>query len=118
MQAIYPCAQLICLICAIVFVGFLFFDAIIFSRAKEELRRLPAPRHLPLPSRQLQSNVMYLFLLAGGLLDMTLCIPQVRPEHPGLRVRQGYRRRTAGTWYRLGRRPLRISDRSFQARLV
>lgn len=36
MQAIYPCAQLICLICAIVFVGFLFFGAIIFSRAKKK----------------------------------------------------------------------------------
>lgn len=36
MQAIHPCAQLICLICAIVFVGFLFFGAIIFSRAKEK----------------------------------------------------------------------------------
>ena len=36
MQAIYPCAQLICLICAIIFVGFLFFGAIIFSRAKKK----------------------------------------------------------------------------------
>ena len=36
MQAIYPYAQLICLICAIVFVGFLFFGAIIFSRAKKK----------------------------------------------------------------------------------
>ena len=36
MQAIYPYAQLICLICAIIFVGFLFFGAIIFSRAKKK----------------------------------------------------------------------------------
>ena len=37
MQAIYPYAQLIHLICAIIFVGFLFFDVIIFSRAKAKL---------------------------------------------------------------------------------
>ncbi|WP_276708882.1 copper resistance protein CopD [Campylobacter rectus] len=37
MQAIYPYAQLIHLICAIIFVGFLFFDVIIFSRAKKKL---------------------------------------------------------------------------------
>ena len=36
MQAIYPYAQLICLICAIIFVGFLFFGVIIFSRAKKK----------------------------------------------------------------------------------
>ena len=36
MQAIYSCAQLICLICAIIFVEFLFFGAIIFSRAKKK----------------------------------------------------------------------------------
>lgn len=37
MQAIYPYAQLIHLICAIIFVGFLFFEVIIFSRAKAKL---------------------------------------------------------------------------------
>ena len=36
MQAIYPYAQLICLICAIILVGFLFFGAIIFLRAKKK----------------------------------------------------------------------------------
>ena len=36
MQAIHPCAHLIHLICAIVFVGFLFFDVIIFLRAKKK----------------------------------------------------------------------------------
>ena len=36
MQPIYPYAQLICLICAIILVGFLFFGAIIFLRAKKK----------------------------------------------------------------------------------
>ena len=52
MQAIYPCAQLICLICAIVFVGFLFFDAIIFSRAKEKL-----PAEIAKKAQQAASSV-------------------------------------------------------------
>ena len=52
MQAIYPYAQLIHLICAIVFVGFLFFDVIIFSRAKKKL-----PAEIAQKAQQAASSV-------------------------------------------------------------
>ena len=52
MQAIYPYAQLIHLICAIIFVGFLFFDVIIFSKAKKKL-----PAEIAQKAQQAASSV-------------------------------------------------------------
>ena len=71
MQAIYPYAQLIHLICAIIFVGFLFFDVIIFSRAKAKL-----PAEIAQKAQQAISSVaikimplcVLLLVLTGGMM--------------------------------------------------
>ena len=71
MQAIYPYAQLIHLICAIIFVGFLFFDVIIFSRAKKKL-----PAEIAQKAQQAISSVaikimplcVLILILTGGMM--------------------------------------------------
>jgi len=71
MQAIYPYAQLIHLICAIIFVGFLFFDVIIFSRAKKKL-----PVEIAQKAQQAISSVaikimplcVLILILTGGMM--------------------------------------------------
>ena len=71
MQAIYPYAQLIHLICAIIFVGFLFFDVIIFSRAKAKL-----PAEIAQKAQQAISSVaikimplcVLILILTGGMM--------------------------------------------------
>ena len=71
MQAIYPYAQLIHLICAIIFVGFLFFDVIIFSRAKKKL-----PAEIAQKAQQAITSVaikimplcVLILILTGGMM--------------------------------------------------
>jgi len=70
-QAIYPYAHLIHLICAIIFVGFLFFDVIIFSRAKAKL-----PADIAQKAQQAISSVaikimplcVLILILTGGMM--------------------------------------------------
>lgn len=67
MQAIYPCAQLICLICAIIFVGFLFFGAIIFSRAKKKpSAKIAQKAQQAIPSVAIK--IMSPLALTGGMM--------------------------------------------------
>lgn len=74
MQVIYPYAQLIHLICAVIFVGYLFFDVVIFKKA---LKKVDADNGQKMKKAitsvgvKIMSICVLLLLLTGGMMMST-----------------------------------------------
>ncbi|MCI6989465.1 MAG: copper resistance protein CopD [Campylobacter sp.] len=71
MQAIYPYAQIIHLICAIIFVGFLFFDVVIFGIAKRYMPSEVAKSAKMAISKtviKIMPICVFLLIITGGMM--------------------------------------------------
>ncbi|BCX80081.1 copper resistance protein CopD [Campylobacter sp. 19-13652] len=73
MQALYPYAQIIHLFCAIIFLGFVFFDVVIFARAKGDLgERFEAVKQAIVKRAiKIMPVCLLLLLLSGGIMMST-----------------------------------------------
>ncbi|MDL0089746.1 copper resistance protein CopD [Campylobacter gastrosuis] len=73
MQAIYPYAKIVHIFCAIIFVGYLFFDVVIFSRLKNVLKDDFERVKMAITSRAIKIMPVCLLLLflSGGMMIST-----------------------------------------------
>ncbi|MGG7048548.1 MULTISPECIES: copper resistance protein CopD [unclassified Campylobacter] len=73
MQAIYPYAKLVHIICAIIFLGYIFFDVVIFSRLKnilgDEFERVKAA--ITSKAIKIMPLCLLLLILSGGMMMST-----------------------------------------------
>lgn len=71
MESLYPFALIIHIFCAIIFVGYLFFDVVIFSRAKKNLNQELAKQIQESISKKaikIMPICLLLLLLTGGMM--------------------------------------------------
>ncbi|MBZ7994506.1 copper resistance protein CopD [Campylobacter canadensis] len=71
MENIYPYALLVHIFCAIIFIGYLFFDVVIFSRAKKSLDEKTAnlmEKAISSKAIKIMPICVLLLLLTGGMM--------------------------------------------------
>lgn len=71
MESLYPIALIIHVFCAIIFVGYLFFDVVIFSRAKKNLNpeiQNQASESIGKKAIKIMPICVLLLLLTGGVM--------------------------------------------------
>lgn len=73
MQALYPYAQIIHLFCAIIFLGFVFFDVVIFARTKGDLgdKFDAVKQSITKRAIKIMPFCLLLLLLSGGMMMST-----------------------------------------------
>lgn len=71
MESLYPFALIIHVFCAIIFVGYLFFDVVIFSKAKKNLKqelRTEVQEVITKKAIKIMPICVLLLLLTGGMM--------------------------------------------------
>lgn len=70
MQAIYPYAQIVHLFCAIIFLGFVFFDVVIFARTRGDFGERFAAVKQSITKRaiKIMPVCLLLLILTGGMM--------------------------------------------------
>lgn len=70
MQSLYPYAQVVHLFCAIIFLGFVFFDVVIFARTKGDLSQRFEQTKQAIVKRaiKIMPICLLLLILSGGIM--------------------------------------------------
>lgn len=71
MESLYPFALIVHVFCAIIFVGYLFFDVVIFSKAKKNLKqelRTEVQEVITKKAIKIMPICVLLLLLTGGMM--------------------------------------------------